>query len=85
MLDPFIGFCKEGNLTVEHRLPPCGVQQEPTSVNILVFFISQLKVQVLNLLFLTSQFHYLFQLRRHKMKDAEKECEDGFKLEQGSG
>lgn len=85
MLDPFIGFCKEGNLTVEHSLPPRGVQQEPTSVNILVFYICQLKVQVLNLLFLTSQFHYLFQHRGLKTKDAEKECEDGFKHEQGSG
>lgn len=38
MLDPFIGFCKEGNLTVEHTLPHSGEQQELTSVNMSVFF-----------------------------------------------
>lgn len=34
MLDPFIGFCKEGKLTVEHTPPYLGAQPEPTAVNI---------------------------------------------------
>lgn len=48
MLDPFIGFCKEGKLTVEHTLPYFGVQQVFTSVNILlIIFFCQLKKNML--------------------------------------
>lgn len=88
MLDPFIGLCKEGKLTVEHTLPYFGVQQVLTSVNILLIsFFCQLKENLsLTFLVVTSQFPWsLFQRRRIEMKDAEEGREDRLKHELGSG